>query len=559
MDNQSTINNNGNNKVQQKVRSACDACQSAKVRCGREKPTCRRCQNQGKTCVYSHARPLGRPRKSGSASSTTTMTTTTVNMNDLRDDAMIIAGSVNGDSEYGSPTRFRSISRVNNDHGMNMNMNNDWPGIPPLPSAGPRIPDILLDDSDENYMDMFMSVRLLGSLSGPSTVTDHHPLPPPEEEDGQEGYQNQHQHHNDPHSLIADPSAATEWDLGFPFDQHSSSESLSLEPSSAGAHPGDIPTSSLSKDGMDFTHTRGSQKISPNPHSIDSRTSSRDKSFNHHRSLSTLGSRTPNTTTTSSSASSVGLTGSSTTGFSRRFRGGGGGVLSLSRRRTECTCCDSMLQILAELDRHIADRSAISLDLIIKLEKETRAQTVAILHCDLCSQTFRPRILILSGLVLEAVVELLEEILHQHQLLGYSTATTTSNTTSSSLSSSLSSSSWIPSGPAGMELASPPPSIFDNNNTSTTTTTSSISTANRPGKTVDICSLWLGDYEISGPEKQEFLKHLLTARLRDIAATIHQLHETMNRYRHRPAFKVGTLMLGEIYRHVQAIVKTLDQ
>lgn len=46
-----------------KVRSTCNACQQAKIRCSHEKPSCRRCQKQHIECVYSMSRRLGRPAK----------------------------------------------------------------------------------------------------------------------------------------------------------------------------------------------------------------------------------------------------------------------------------------------------------------------------------------------------------------------------------------------------------------------------------------------------------------------------------------------------------------
>ncbi|RAL04654.1 Zn(II)2Cys6 transcription factor domain-containing protein [Aspergillus ibericus CBS 121593] len=46
-----------------KVRSTCNACQQAKIRCSHEKPACRRCQKHNLTCVYSISRRLGRPAK----------------------------------------------------------------------------------------------------------------------------------------------------------------------------------------------------------------------------------------------------------------------------------------------------------------------------------------------------------------------------------------------------------------------------------------------------------------------------------------------------------------
>ncbi|KAJ5801954.1 uncharacterized protein N7503_004404 [Penicillium pulvis] len=46
-----------------KVRSTCNACQQAKIRCSHEKPSCRRCQRHKIECIYSVSRRLGRPAK----------------------------------------------------------------------------------------------------------------------------------------------------------------------------------------------------------------------------------------------------------------------------------------------------------------------------------------------------------------------------------------------------------------------------------------------------------------------------------------------------------------
>ncbi|KAL6713774.1 hypothetical protein ACLMJK_008266 [Lecanora helva] len=47
-----------------KLRTSCDGCQTAKLGCSQEKPTCRRCLRHGIQCVYSPFRRIGRPRKS---------------------------------------------------------------------------------------------------------------------------------------------------------------------------------------------------------------------------------------------------------------------------------------------------------------------------------------------------------------------------------------------------------------------------------------------------------------------------------------------------------------
>ncbi|KAL7905949.1 cytochrome P450 [Trichoderma velutinum] len=45
-----------------KYRTSCDNCQTAKVKCGHEKPSCRRCSAHRVDCVYSLSRRMGRPR-----------------------------------------------------------------------------------------------------------------------------------------------------------------------------------------------------------------------------------------------------------------------------------------------------------------------------------------------------------------------------------------------------------------------------------------------------------------------------------------------------------------
>nr|ULT85510.1 transcription factor [Wicklowia aquatica] len=50
-------------KKHPKLRSTCDACIAAKIRCSRDMPQCFRCQIYKINCVYSVSRRMGRPRK----------------------------------------------------------------------------------------------------------------------------------------------------------------------------------------------------------------------------------------------------------------------------------------------------------------------------------------------------------------------------------------------------------------------------------------------------------------------------------------------------------------
>ena len=46
---------------QPKLRSSCDRCGAAKLKCDRGQPTCGRCLNLGQTCVYGVSRKMGKP------------------------------------------------------------------------------------------------------------------------------------------------------------------------------------------------------------------------------------------------------------------------------------------------------------------------------------------------------------------------------------------------------------------------------------------------------------------------------------------------------------------
>jgi len=53
-----------------KVHQSCDICQTSKIRCGKERPACRRCAKNNLECVYSMSRRNGRPRSRRMGSTT---------------------------------------------------------------------------------------------------------------------------------------------------------------------------------------------------------------------------------------------------------------------------------------------------------------------------------------------------------------------------------------------------------------------------------------------------------------------------------------------------------
>lgn len=52
-----------------KLRSSCDACLANKTKCSRAKPSCARCTQRGKPCIYSQCRKIGRPSRHDRAAS----------------------------------------------------------------------------------------------------------------------------------------------------------------------------------------------------------------------------------------------------------------------------------------------------------------------------------------------------------------------------------------------------------------------------------------------------------------------------------------------------------
>ncbi|KAJ5435518.1 hypothetical protein N7445_006403 [Penicillium cf. griseofulvum] len=46
-----------------KLKGSCDVCSTSKLRCDKQKPSCRRCTNLGHPCTYSPARRAGRPHR----------------------------------------------------------------------------------------------------------------------------------------------------------------------------------------------------------------------------------------------------------------------------------------------------------------------------------------------------------------------------------------------------------------------------------------------------------------------------------------------------------------
>ncbi|RDH27252.1 hypothetical protein BDQ94DRAFT_185062 [Aspergillus welwitschiae] len=123
-----------------KVRSTCNACQQAKIRCSHEKPACRRCQKHNIDCVYSISRRLGRPAKKKDAD----------DESDYRRDREFLDGPSKQDS------RARNCSR--NSHGNNNSSSNS------------RKRRMKLEDEQETVLDD--TLLLLDKAGGSQSLLD---------------------------------------------------------------------------------------------------------------------------------------------------------------------------------------------------------------------------------------------------------------------------------------------------------------------------------------------------------------------------------------------------
>ncbi|KAK4225466.1 hypothetical protein QBC38DRAFT_530830 [Podospora fimiseda] len=64
-----------------KLRSSCNSCGSAKVKCDRQQPECQRCKTNGLQCIYGISRKFGRPPRRRTPVRTTQVRTTPTNIN----------------------------------------------------------------------------------------------------------------------------------------------------------------------------------------------------------------------------------------------------------------------------------------------------------------------------------------------------------------------------------------------------------------------------------------------------------------------------------------------
>ena len=130
----------------QKLRLSCDACAAAKVKCGKERPRCERCNTNDMNCVYGpsmkHGKPEKKRKQSDPHSSTTSLPSATTSSshgqfassidknyyNDLHQSYSDLLENIGGSNNFGTYPW-----NSNNTHSMPGNLFNAPPSEPSFP------------------------------------------------------------------------------------------------------------------------------------------------------------------------------------------------------------------------------------------------------------------------------------------------------------------------------------------------------------------------------------------------------------------------------------------
>lgn len=181
-----------------------------------------------------------------------------------------------------------------------------------------------------------------------------------------------------------------------------------------------------------------------------------------------------------------------------------------------CSCYGIILQRLAELKDEKATFLSSRVDNIMRLQKDIRLQTLALLKCDSCVSE-RSRSLLLVGVLLESIIDLLEGVpFNDPRMVAADARMQHSLPRRQSM-------------PAHMHTNS------------------------------DTGRLVLGEYEISGEEKLGFLRHLVNSRLNELSALTRQLHDHVQvSGAHDPSFRAVATVMAGCSQRIHAIMSRLQ-
>jgi hypothetical protein len=347
---------------QPRIRSTCDACQIAKLRCSRNKPRCRRCQNLNRECVYSASRPIGRPRRApaeGPKGDDTAQQPNTFPTRGTTPEAqlarLLLTGTELGTESVSSSGHATSPSV--NTSSANIGPNNDLGDS--LIWEGPHFPDPTMDFSSALHGLDFSSLMETAANLVPHTSA----------------------------GLGEDTAYSWDTESGPTIDQIGSEAIYSTRSSDV-----DLPISPS----QEFRPT--SQRNEASEIQSQSQSMPLDIEPLHLSPINDLGTLPPLKPAYDVPLSPYAGTPLAATSIpDRRKRDLEGG----------CDCYPTVLQRMYQLNSSYVRDEISTIDQIMRLEKDIRSEVVRLLLCEPCSGN-RQRVLLLTSTIMETTVDILE-------------------------------------------------------------------------------------------------------------------------------------------------------
>ena len=380
----------GSTAPQRKFRNSCDACQEAKLGCGQEKPTCRRCLRHNQPCVYSPFRRIGRPRRSTNTQPTNATDTPKARSKPQNRDKDR-TGTSPAATSHAAPTSSASVDHdllaasrpVSVDHGGGSTLSLLSEPFNEFSSHFDTNPSIL-DELDpflngQEFVDLepSFSDQHGVQMTGPLSKADNAVL------DLQQSMQSHPGSSNMASMFQLEDAMTRSLNQTFPAEQESTSNQMlhqerNTDVSGAASTPA-LTSGTSYTDQMDFDMGPGDGWSFVGEEVVYPLVQSHQKS-----------TRANNATFANSPGPSPALSAQSS---------------------CSTNCYPSLIQQLAYMNEHFSEGFKPSLDVILQVERDTRSLRHRILGCK--ARFHNRSIFLLLAVVIEQVMRLLETIAHE--------------------------------------------------------------------------------------------------------------------------------------------------
>ncbi|MCJ1391689.1 hypothetical protein MMC18_004554 [Xylographa bjoerkii] len=483
-----------------KLRNSCDACQEAKLKCNKEKPSCRRCLCHRQPCVYSPLRRIGRPRKPAGAQSTTK------------------TSKPHAETREEHRTAATATPAVAPDNDGRVSPNQLDPTV--APPSSPRF----FDDADQRLWlpsdgaSMFGATNTHFDLTATlnddfDAFTTHDPI-------GQDFQDMESFFDNTQDTLHAKRMPASYnamLDLPLPvLDKLPSYEKVG----------GPLDGDSILGHGRRYqegTNTHGSNSGSTSGFTpIASSLGSADVDMDTISS-DDWPSTNPRTMQPPSKSRSINMKATNNTSFRS---GSGTSPPSSSRGPCNNVCYAALTQQLAHLNEQFPESSQPSIDLILQVERQTRSNKDKVLSCAACLSN-RSSLLLLS-MIVERVMQMLETI-----------------------------SEFKPPATLNKQFQRTKTLPFERARNGAVSFTGNFQApfpgiGSCPSPKTD-CLLHIGGFEIDDDTKSVFVKRLLRFRLNRFAVMLTEVEQATNTNRKDCNYKAAESMVRDVYQRLELL------